>query len=193
MNKTRRKALQDIMDQLEDLKADLEDIQSEEEEYRDNIPENLQGSKQYEKADEACDNLGDAISSLEDVVNSVEALLSERRTAMRINYYQFPEGVDAHTRFKGGASSKGGHCGAGKPTCRGCDLCDGGWSECQHYHCDDAEDVVYGCSITAAKKLLKEFGGHAWTEHCERDGSVFEVTAITLNGNNSRFKYNHHL
>ena len=31
------------------------------------------------------------------------------------------------------------------------------------------------------------------TEHIERDGGVFEVTDITLNGNNSRFKYNRHL
>lgn len=29
--------------------------------------------------------------------------------------------------------------------------------------------------------------------HSERDGSCFEVTDITLTGNNSKFKYNHHL
>lgn len=33
----------------------------------------------------------------------------------------------------------------------------------------------------------------AWTEHYERDGTLFEVTEIHLTGNNSRFKYNHHL
>ncbi len=41
MNKPRRKALQDIIDQLEELKGSVEDLQSEEEEYRDNMPENL--------------------------------------------------------------------------------------------------------------------------------------------------------
>lgn len=73
MNKTRRKALKALMDQLEDIKSSLEEIQSEEEDYRDNIPENLQGSERYEIADAACDNLSDAVSSLEDVIGSIEA------------------------------------------------------------------------------------------------------------------------
>ena len=73
MNKNRRKALKDLMDQLEDIKSSLEEIQSEEEDYRDNIPENLQGSERYEIADAACDNLSDAVSSLEDVISSIEA------------------------------------------------------------------------------------------------------------------------
>lgn len=73
MNKTRRKALKALMDQLEDIKSSLEEIQSEEEDYRDNIPENLQGSERYEIADAACDNLSDAVSSLEDVISSIEA------------------------------------------------------------------------------------------------------------------------
>ena len=50
-----------------------------------------------------------------------------------------------------------------------------------------------GCSVTMAKKLLKQFGGTAWTEHCDRSGGCFEVTPIRLSGNNSCFKYNHHL
>lgn len=53
--------------------------------------------------------------------------------------------------------------------------------------------VIGGCSVTTAKKLLKKYGGSAWTEHLERDGGCFEVTEIKLTGNNSRFKYNHHL
>ena len=51
-------------------------------------------------------------------------------------------------------------------------------------------DVV---SISAAKKLLKDKGGFAWTEHYDRDGGLFETTPIKLSGNNSRFKYNRHL
>ncbi len=112
---------------------------------------------------------------------------------MRINYYEFPEGVDPHTRYLNGAVHLGGSCDTGRGNCRGCAVCKGGWSECEHFRCTDAEKVVMGCSVTTAKRLLKEFGGIAWTEHCERDGSVFEVTSITLKGNNSRFKYNHHL
>jgi len=48
-------------------------------------------------------------------------------------------------------------------------------------------------SINVAKKLLKLGGGKAWTEHYERDGTLFEITNIDLTGNNSKFKYNKHL
>lgn len=112
---------------------------------------------------------------------------------MRINYYEFPETVDAHTRYLNGACRKSGCCDTGRKNCRGCELCEGGWSECPHFRCTDAERTIDGCSVTTAKRLLQEFGGIAWTEHCERDGSVFEVTPIELGKNNSRFKYNRHL
>lgn len=112
---------------------------------------------------------------------------------MRLNYYEFPEGVDPHTRYLNGASCKSGHCKLGKPLCRDCDVGDGDWFECEHYHCDEADNLIGGCSVSTAKKLLKTFGGTAWTEHCDRSGSVFEVTPIKLGKNNSRFKYNHHL
>ena len=112
---------------------------------------------------------------------------------MRLNYYEFPEGVDPHTRYLNGASSKGGHCELGYTSCRDCTVCEDGWSECEHYHCDAAETLVMGCSVTTAKKLLREFGGTAWTEHCDRSGGVFEVTPIKPGQNNSRFRYNHHL
>ena len=59
--------------------------------------------------------------------------------------------------------------------------------------CEPDERVLGGVSVTTAKKLLRQYGGTAWTEHCERDGECFEVTPITLAGNNSKFKYNHYL
>ena len=55
------------------------------------------------------------------------------------------------------------------------------------------EDDTLSCSVTYAKQMIKKYGGSAWTEHVDRDGSCFEVTEIKLTGNNSRFKYNHHL
>lgn len=58
---------------------------------------------------------------------------------------------------------------------------------------EDGSEQEDGISITYAKKLLKEKDGSAWTCHCDRDGGVFEVTEIKLKGNNSHFKYNHHL
>lgn len=53
--------------------------------------------------------------------------------------------------------------------------------------------IISGISISGAKKLLKLYGGRAWTNHIDRDGCCFETTEIKLKGNNSRFKYNHHL
>lgn len=58
--------------------------------------------------------------------------------------------------------------------------------------------VVYinhtiNCSVSTAKKLIKQFGGSGWTYHMERDGTVFDATNIELKGNNSKFKYSRHL
>lgn len=71
---------------------------------------------------------------------------------MRINYYEFPEGVDPHVRYENGAIKLNGRCTAGRETCRGCDLCEEGWSECPYFRCTEAETLVMGCSVTAAKK-----------------------------------------
>lgn len=54
------------------------------------------------------------------------------------------------------------------------------------------EDIG-GLRLSTIKKLIKRYGGSGYTTHCERDGGVFEVTDIKIRGNNSRFKYNHHL
>lgn len=55
------------------------------------------------------------------------------------------------------------------------------------------ERCIGGLTVTAVKRLMKQYGGVGWTEHIDRDGCVFETTPITLNGNNSKFKYNQHL
>lgn len=52
---------------------------------------------------------------------------------------------------------------------------------------------VLSCSVKTAKMLLKQYGGCAWTEHFERDGTLFEVSDIKCTGNNSFFNYNRHL
>ena len=113
---------------------------------------------------------------------------------MRLHYYRFPETADAQTRFLNGAAAiDGGECGLGRESCRGCPECEEGWSQCPRFLVTDAEDTLEGISITAAKKLLRQFGGAAWTNHIERDGGVFETTEIKLTGNNSRHQYNRHL
>lgn len=62
-----------------------------------------------------------------------------------------------------------------------------------YWRSEDGEEIEEGISVTTAKKLLKENGGVAWTEHIDRDGCCFEVSYIKLTGNNSNFKYNRHL
>lgn len=72
MNKIRRKALAELIEQIESIKAELEELKEEEEEYRDNIPENLQGSARYFATDEACDWLDSAIEGLEGAMDCIE-------------------------------------------------------------------------------------------------------------------------
>lgn len=105
---------------------------------------------------------------------------------MRLHYYRFPESVDAHTRYIHGADFL---AGVGKRL----DRDDPEVNNREIGYCTEADEIVYGISITTAKKLLKQFGGSAWTEHYERDGGCFEVTEIKLEGNNSKHKYNRHL
>lgn len=113
---------------------------------------------------------------------------------MRLNYYRFPESIDAHTRYTNGATNIDGDCYKGFETCRACPFNNGeGWRECEYFICNDSEDTLSGISVMAAKNLLKQFGGSAWTCHIDRDGGCFETTEIKLAGNNSRHKYNRHL
>ncbi len=63
----------------------------------------------------------------------------------------------------------------------------------REHDCTPEDNTIEGCSVTFAKQMLEQYGGSAWTEHIDRDGGCFEVTEIKLTGNNSRFKYNHHL
>jgi hypothetical protein len=61
------------------------------------------------------------------------------------------------------------------------------------YYCKNKDCDPECCTITYAKKMIKKQGGFAYTEHIDRDGGCFEVTEVKLEGNNSKFKYNHHL
>lgn len=63
----------------------------------------------------------------------------------------------------------------------------------KEYSLRDGEYTLDGMSVSEVKKLIKKYGGVGYTMHCERDGTLFETTPITLNGNNSKFKYNRHL
>ena len=113
----------------------------------------------------------------------------------RLHYYKFPEGMDAHTRYINGADNINVECSEpSRETCWDCPFNNGeGYRDCEKFVSLESENTISGISITRAKQLLKELGGTAWTYHIDRDGGVFETTAITLTGNNSRHKYNRHL
>lgn len=103
---------------------------------------------------------------------------------MRIHSYRFPEDSDAMVRYSEG-------CGVILKT--GETIYPESIPDDKWLLIDRIDDILSGISITHAKQLLRKYGGSAWTEHCERDGGCFEVTEIQLTGNNSRFRYNHHL
>lgn len=103
---------------------------------------------------------------------------------MRLHYYRFLGNSDPMVRFTAG-------CAVILKT--GNKIYPESIPEDKWSLIEKIDDTLEGITITYAKKLLRQHGGIAWTCHCERDGSVFETTEITINGNNSRFKYNHHL
>lgn len=103
---------------------------------------------------------------------------------MRLHYYVFSKDSDQMDRFKEGCAVILKSGDVNYPD----SIPDDKWPLVDHI-----DYILNGITISRAKKLLRTYGGSAWTEHCERDGGVFEVTEIQLSGNNSRFKYNHHL
>ena len=103
---------------------------------------------------------------------------------MRLTYYRFPEDSDQMIRFQEG-------CAVILKT--GSEIHPETIPEDKWPLIDCISDILGPVSITRAKQLLRKYGGSAWTEHYERDGSLFEVSAISLSGNNSHFKYNRHL
>ena len=103
---------------------------------------------------------------------------------MRLHYYRFPENTPEETKLAEG-------CAVILKTGR--EIYVDHIPDDRRPLVDCVDDTLGGLSITHVKNLIKTYGGTGWTEHCERDGSVFEVTEIKLAGNNSRFKYNHHL
>ena len=103
---------------------------------------------------------------------------------MRLSYYRFPEGTPEEILLREGCAVV---------------LHDGreiypDSIPADKRHLVAKVDTLTGPhSVTYIKQLMKQYGGCGFTMHYERDGSLFEVTDIKLKGNNSKFKYNHHL
>ncbi len=123
---------------------------------------------------------------------------------MRLNYYEFPEGVSDEVLKEAGCSIE-----------ETLFLVEGSWKNVKETlstvskddmeieeafeimddlpHVSTYSRTLGGITVTYAKQLLKKYGGAAWTAHIDRDGGCFETTPIELKGNNSRFTYNRHL
>jgi ABC-type transporter Mla subunit MlaD len=75
MNKARRKAIEEIIDQLGTLKEQIESVCEEEQEAYDNLPESIQYSERGEAMSEAASDLEDAASSIDDVMSTLQDII----------------------------------------------------------------------------------------------------------------------
>lgn len=75
MNKERRKAIEEIIDQLGTLKEQLESISEEEQQAFDNLPEPFQDSERGDAMMEAVSDMEYATSSIDDVMSTLQDII----------------------------------------------------------------------------------------------------------------------
>lgn len=75
MNKARRKAIEEIIDQLGTLKEQIESVCEEEQEAYDNLPESIKYSERGEAMSEMTTDLEDAASSIDDVMSTLQDII----------------------------------------------------------------------------------------------------------------------
>lgn len=75
MNKARRKAIEEIIDQLGMLKEQVESISEEEQEAFENLPESIQYSERGDVMSEYVTGLDDAASSIDDVMSTLQYII----------------------------------------------------------------------------------------------------------------------
>ena len=99
---------------------------------------------------------------------------------MRITYYRFPQEMTARERIL--AWRKTADPTTGEPP-----------EDMDEEKLARAFPRTQECSVSLAKKLLRKYGGEAFTQHFDRNGGLFETSPICLKGNNTKFHYNQHL
>ena len=77
MNKQKRKAIDEIVEQLRALYDQLETLQEEEQDCYDNMPESLQYSEKGEAMSAAVDQLDNAKSSVEEAIVVLDEVLNQ--------------------------------------------------------------------------------------------------------------------
>lgn len=75
MNKARRKAIEDIIDQLGMLKEQVESIIVEEQEAFDNMPTSIQYSARGDAMGDYINDLDDAESGIDDVMSTLQDII----------------------------------------------------------------------------------------------------------------------
>lgn len=75
MNKSRRRALEEIANKVEELRDRLQGILEEEQEAYDNMPESLQESERGCNMYDGISPMEESVSSLDDVANSLREII----------------------------------------------------------------------------------------------------------------------
>ena len=75
MNKARRKAIEEIIDQLGTLKEQIESVSEEEQEAFDNLPESIQYSERGDAMSDYITDLDDSASSIDDVMSTLQDII----------------------------------------------------------------------------------------------------------------------
>lgn len=74
MNKSQKKELGKVVDDLTSISSTLESIKDEEEMKKDNLPESLQYSSRADELEQCVDTLSEAIDSIEDAIGTLREL-----------------------------------------------------------------------------------------------------------------------
>lgn len=75
MNKERRKAIEEIIDQLGTLKEEIESVGEEESEAYDNLPYSIQDSGKGEAISENASDLEQAASDIDDIMSTLQYII----------------------------------------------------------------------------------------------------------------------
>lgn len=103
---------------------------------------------------------------------------------MRLSYYVFPDNMDEKILLENGCTVvlKDGR-----------EIFSDSIPDNKRCLVDHVSTVCGPSKISWIKRMMKTYGGSGYTEHYDRDGSLFETSSICLQGNNSEFIYNRHL
>lgn len=72
MNKTRRKAIEKVVEQLLECEEAMENIRDEEQEAYDNLPESLQDSEKGEAMTEWVDAMDDSLGAIREAIEYLD-------------------------------------------------------------------------------------------------------------------------